>query len=144
MPELPEVQTVVLTLRPRILGRRVERVDLCRSDILSPSGFDLAAQLTGRSIRDIDRRGKRIVITLDDGNRFYIHLGMTGRLTIESPTSEILKHTHLTLNFHEVELRFVDPRRFGGIWWLGSNNHEKDDMGPEPLTLRPAVLANRL
>jgi formamidopyrimidine-DNA glycosylase len=144
MPELPEVQTVVLTLRPKILNRRVARVDLHRNDILRPLGFDFAAHLTARTIREITRRGKRIVITLDDGNRFYIHLGMTGRLTIEPHEQEPVKHTHLTLHFDEFLLRFRDPRRFGGIWWLGSNDQEGDQMGPEPLTLRPQALAKRL
>src|SRR5205823_4823533 len=41
------------------------------------------------------------------------------------------------------DLRFKDPRRFGGIWWLGANSDEKD-MGPEPLELRPAQLRQRL
>jgi formamidopyrimidine-DNA glycosylase len=40
-------------------------------------------------------------------------------------------------------LRFTDPRRFGGIWWLGSEARE-EDMGPEPLATRPAQLAERL
>jgi formamidopyrimidine-DNA glycosylase len=144
MPELPEVQTVVDTLRPAIAGRIVVRVDLRRADILLPAGFDLAGQLVNRSIASVDRRGKRIVIQLADGNRFYIHLGMTGRLTMESADAPMMPHTHLIIGFEENELRFRDPRRFGGIWWLGLDESSDATMGPEPLALRADQLAKRL
>ena len=94
MPELPEVQTVVDTLRPRLLGRRIVSIPTLRADIVTPTDLDLPAHLTGRSVVDLARRGKRIVFTLDDGNRFYIHLGMTGRLTIEPSDAPVQKHTH--------------------------------------------------
>lgn len=143
MPELPEVQTVVNTLVPRIVLSRIERVDLRRADMLCPRGFDLNRSLAGRTVQSITRRGKRIIFTLDDSNRFYIHLGMTGRLTLESPGAPILKHTHLILGFEAVEIRFQDARRFGGIWWMGKDPDEQA-MGPEPLTLRPDQLLDRL
>src|SRR3954468_4520324 len=85
MPELPEVQTVVTTLRPRVLGRRIVAVVSVRQDIVSPADFDVAGRLCGRSVRAVERRGKRIVFTLDDDNRFYIHLGMTGQLSVAQP-----------------------------------------------------------
>src|SRR5690242_1880268 len=97
MPELPEVQTIVTTLRPRLLGRIIAEVQLARQDIVQPPDADLRALLQGRSVRDIMRRGKRIIIALDNGHRFFIHLGMTGRLTIEASTEPVMPHTHLIL-----------------------------------------------
>ena len=82
MPELPEVQTVVTTLRPRLAGAKIIAVDLRRKDVLDPPNTDFPALLQGRRVHSIDRRGKRIIFTLDDSNRFYIHLGMSGRLTV--------------------------------------------------------------
>lgn len=154
VPELPEVQTVVTTLRPRLTGARVVAVHLARADILSPAGTDLPPLLTGRTVASVDRRAKRIVFTLDDGNRFYIHLGMTGQLTVESPEAPPKNHTHLTIEFAEAarrmtgparpfHLRFRDPRRFGGVTWLGADAADQN-LGPEPLTLRPARLAKLL
>ncbi|HSU66985.1 MAG TPA: bifunctional DNA-formamidopyrimidine glycosylase/DNA-(apurinic or apyrimidinic site) lyase [Tepidisphaeraceae bacterium] len=145
MPELPEVQTVVDTLRPKLLGRKITRVVLNRQDIVTPSDVDLAARLAGRTISDISRRGKRIIFTLDTGERFYIHLGMSGRLGIEKSSELQARHTHLLMSVGPgTEVRFVDPRRFGGVWWVG--DHEKPDgaMGPEPLLTRPSQLAKRL
>jgi formamidopyrimidine-DNA glycosylase len=155
MPELPEVQTVVNTLRPRLLGRRIDCIVHLRPDIVTPPNTDMSAHLAGRTITNITRRAKRIIFTLDDANRFYIHLGMSGRLTVEFESAPIQPHTHLILAIcnapvtrascpcPQLQLRFKDPRRFGGIWWLGQNTDEPD-LGPEPLTLRPKALHERL
>jgi len=144
MPELPEVQTVVATLAPRIIGRRIERLLHLRDDMLTPAGFDFRQSVHGRSIAKLARRGKRIVFHLDDGNQFFIHLGMTGRLTVEPADSPPPPHTHLVLDLGGgKELRFRDPRRFGEIRWLGLDSGDAS-LGPEPLTLRAADFACRL
>ena len=146
MPELPEVQTVVNTLSPRLVGGTFTRVAHLRPDIVRPVGFDLKGFLAGRTVSQIARRGKRIVVTLDDGNALYIHLGMTGRLTIERPNAPIEPHTHLIAGLASgQQLRFRDPRRFGGIFWLGQDPLARDArMGPEPLTKTSKQLAEKL
>lgn len=146
MPELPEVQTVVDTLRPKLLGRTIARVQLNRQDIVTPPDADLIARLTGRTVIDVARRGKRIVFTLDTRERFYVHLGMTGRLAMNLFHEPALPHTHLVvaLGGSSDEMRFVDPRRFGGIWWLGHDLPPEGNMGPEPMSTRPAQLGKRL
>ncbi len=144
MPELPEVQTVVQSLLPRVAGKAISAVRLLRDDIVSPAGFDLTAKLANRRIETLTRRAKRIIFHLDDGNRFYIHLGMSGRLTLEPPEAALLKHTHLILSIGNGEIRFVDPRRFGGVFWLGADDPGDGDLGPEPLTLRAGELIPRL
>lgn len=148
MPELPEVQTVVQTLRPYVAGAVIERANIRRMDIIRPAGTDLAAQIVGRPIASIDRRGKRIVFTLANGNRFYVHLGMSGRLTAEAADGPLPPHTHIVLDVLQrggsrIQLRLCDPRRFGGIWWLGRERPDRD-IGPEPLTLPAAQLTRRL
>jgi formamidopyrimidine-DNA glycosylase len=143
MPELPEVQQVVTTLSPLATGAIVKAVPHVRGDMVLPAGFDIGVAVTGRTIRRVSRRGKRIVFWLDDGNRFYVHLGMTGRLTAEAPAAETKKHTHLVVELDTGgQLRLVDPRRFGAIVWLGAARDA--GIGPEPLTLRPNDFAKRL
>ena len=135
MPELPEVETVVRTLLPHVNGMRIERLLHVRPDMVEPANFDLAASIEHRKITTVIRRAKRIVFTLDDRSRFFIHLGMTGRLTIELPSEPRRLHTHFVAVLSSgLELRLSDPRRFGAIVWLGSAGHER--LGPEPLTLR--------
>lgn len=149
MPELPEVQTVVTTLRPRLLGRTLARATLARADIVCPPGTNLCGYLAGRTVAAVDRRGKRIVFTLDDGCRFYVHLGMTGQLTVGPRDGAAGTHTHFEVELAATGgaaevLRFRDPRRFGGITWLGPDAPADAGMGPEPLTLRPQALHRRL
>jgi formamidopyrimidine-DNA glycosylase len=143
MPELPEVQTIVQTLAAAA-GRRIDAVQVNRADVIRPEGFDLAAQLGGRTISHVTRRGKKIIFQLEDGNRFYIHLGMSGRLTLQSSTAPLLRHTHVVAQLGTEQLRFVDPRRFGGIFWLGREGSADHELGPEPLLMRPSQLARNL
>jgi len=145
MPELPEVQTIVTGLRPRLLGRPISDVRLLRRDIFHPPDLELPTLLAGRRIADVSRRGKKIIITLDNAQRFYIHLGMTGRLTLEASETPLLPHTHLILSLQpNQELRFRDPRRFGGIWWISGDCQADTNLGPEALDLKPADLSARL
>jgi len=144
MPELPEVQTIVDALRPGVQGAVIGRVRLLRTDIVCPPGIDLPKRLRGRCIRSIHRRGKRIIFLLDDANRFYVHLGMTGQLLQQSPGDSIPRHTHLIINtVAGPQIRFNDARRFGGIWWLGKDGDD-DTLGPEPLEVAAPELARRL
>lgn len=147
MPELPEVQTVVNTLAPLVVGARVARVAHVRADMIAPTGLDLQSALAQSTIVDLRRRAKRIVFTLQNEARFYIHLGMTGHLSLCDPDTPRPKHTHLVLELQtrarrRAELRFTDPRRFGAIVWLGAA--PDSGIGPEPLTLRPDRLARLL
>jgi formamidopyrimidine-DNA glycosylase len=143
VPELPEVQSVVHTLRTLVTHRRVSVVRHLRSDMLLPAGLDLSDVIACRRIESVDRRAKRIVFTLDTRDRFYIHLGMTGQLTVEPADAPLKPHTHLILDLDDAnQLRFVDPRRFGAIVWMGNAPHTR--VGPEPLTLRPERLIRLL
>lgn len=147
MPELPEVQTVVDSLtrllcpeaRAEAETARIVGVPHVRGDMIRPVGFDLRAALLTRAIAAVARRGKRVVFELDDGGRFFVHLGMTGRLTVEPDDAPTRAHTHLVAQMSGGrQLRFVDPRRFGRVVWLASG--DLDAIGPEPLSLRPARL----
>ena len=64
--------------------------------------------------------------------QWIVHLGMTGRLQVCEPQSEVAKHTHAILKLASGrELRFVDPRRFGRLSVAAEGNF--DATGVEPL-----------
>jgi len=154
MPELPEVQTVVSTLRPHLLGRTIAAVDLRRPRVVRTAADSFSASLLGRSVASIERRGKRILIGLSDGHCLCIHMGMTGRLTIQ-PQPLADRHTHLVLRLKAPAatlpsppagsyLCFTDSRRFGGLWHFDSADLAAAGLGPEPLGLRSQELYRRL
>ena len=120
MPELPEVETVARGVARRITGLTVDSVHLSRSNIVYGHPAPLCAALCGRKIRQVLRRGKQVHLDLDHRGQLVVHLGMTGKLAAIDRDEPIEKHTHLRITFRRrrVELRFIDPRRFGRIWFL--------------------------
>ncbi|NIP79329.1 MAG: DNA-formamidopyrimidine glycosylase, partial [Gemmatimonadetes bacterium] len=68
MPELPEAETIAADLRRHLPGRRIVATSVPFPDILGPglSPRSLDAAVTGRTVRDVGRRGKNVVLLLDD------------------------------------------------------------------------------
>lgn len=128
MPELPEVETVARGLHRRLKGRLIESVDLLRADIAHGPYRPCAELLGGRRIKEVVRTGKQIRINLGDEWALVVHLGMTGRLTVTPADAQLPKHTHLRIRFarEPLELRFSDPRRFGGVWLVNGNTGSKE------------------
>jgi len=122
MPELPEAETICRYLAGRIVGDRIVRVRLDRRDIIRQSVVPFRSSLTGATLRAIRRRGKRPVIELDNAHCLIIGLGMTGQLLVQPKNTRPAPHTHLRLilDRDDLELRFRDTRRFGGIWLVPS------------------------
>jgi formamidopyrimidine-DNA glycosylase len=142
MPELPEVQTIVTALQPKLTGQIIRRVQIRRPDVISPTNTKFHVFITGQKITTISRRGKRIIFQLGTGDQFYIHLGMTGRLTLTTAAPAL--HTHIIFEIAEYQLHFSDPRRFGGIFCLGKTESPDKGLGPEPLEIRAGELAAAL
>ena len=132
MPELPEVETIVRDLRPQLVGRRIESLQLTRDPAIRarlvrhPSPALFVRRLRGRTITSVQRRGKYIVMPLDSRgpnhngaaapDRVIVHLGMTGHLRVWEPEETAVKHTHFrALLDSGLELRYDDPRQFGRL-----------------------------
>jgi formamidopyrimidine-DNA glycosylase len=133
VPELPEVETVRrglnrLTLNQTIQGGEVllDRTIAC--PIFVP---EFLSGLTGTAIAQWHRRGKyllaELVQTVDPENPTsagYLgaHLRMTGQLLWVNAAEPVQKHTRVRLFFQgDRELRFVDQRTFGQLWWVPPN-----------------------
>ncbi len=122
MPELPEVETIANGLNQRVQNDRIESVWIGKKkEPLKSPAAEIARTLEGTLITGVRRVGKHIVFDLKPergpGTRqWVVHLGMTGRMLVTAPGSEIEKHTHLIAKLSSGrELRFVDPRRFGRL-----------------------------
>jgi formamidopyrimidine-DNA glycosylase len=118
MPELPEVEVVARGLARHLAGQRIAGLAWARRDIVRGGHIELLDRLTGRAILSAQREGKAIRISLDGHIRIVVHLGMTGRLLVTPPDSPDEPHTHLRIDLAPCgrQLRYCDPRRFGGIW----------------------------
>jgi len=154
VPELPEVETIVRELAPRLEGFRVARVQLNKTDVLRRvSKARLIKTLRGNTIEQITRRAKHAVFRLSSGHRMIIQPRMTGSLVVhERPlplTRDQAKYAVLICTLNDGR-RFVyrDVRRLGTIWLLDEKGWKAytGRIGPEPLeeTFTPFVFADRL
>ncbi|MCK4259291.1 MAG: bifunctional DNA-formamidopyrimidine glycosylase/DNA-(apurinic or apyrimidinic site) lyase [Halanaerobiales bacterium] len=141
MPELPEVETIVRSLRPMITGKEIVDVEIGYSPIIGyPDAETFAAELLGRKIESVRRRGKYIVLEVTGDDLLLTHLRMSGRLIYVSKDVEVEKHTHVIISFNDNhQLRFVEVRKFGRMFLISKDNPEKAGgfatLGPEPLEI---------
>ncbi len=136
MPELPEVETVVRHLRPRLEGRLITGFTAYWPKVTAPlEPQHFARQVAGRTIKDVRRRGKFIIFQLDRG-LVHVHLRMTGRLLL-LPAGQPGDLPHLRAAFTlsgDERLVFRDVRKFGRIGYLESPASLEARLGPEPLS----------
>lgn len=150
MPELPEVETVRLGLEPVLGGQQLLRVETRRPNLRFPFPPDFAERLEGRTVVALTRRAKYLLARLDSGDTLLMHLGMTGRFTIEDEKGPDAlgqyvheragdpRHDHVV--FHLSRHRSViynDARRFGFMMLVPEDQLTThpllDGLGPEPL-----------
>lgn len=160
MPELPEVETVARGLQRSIAGRRILSVTLGKTDFIDdPAAVE--QHLPGRQIEAVERYGKFMLLRLSPvagrdesgGNgdaapaSLLVHLGMTGQLAPNAASQPLEKHTHVIMQLDDGrELRYVDPRRFGRIAYLGEAAVAKElkAFGADPLEVSASEFAGRI
>jgi formamidopyrimidine-DNA glycosylase len=115
MPELPEVEMVARTLRPRLVGRRLVEVETSGKPLRRPIELArLRRACRGATVQQVNRVGKYLLLALSSEKVLVAHLGMTGRLVFAERAEPRPPHTHAVFQLEDgVELRYVDHRRFG-------------------------------
>jgi len=118
VPELPEVETVRRGIEGTLLGRRVVAVSVTgRRSVRRQSAPEFCASLEGRVLVGARRRGKYLLVDLDDAAVLVVHLRMSGQLLHARPESPTVAHTHVVLALDDgSEVRFSDPRTFGELF----------------------------
>jgi formamidopyrimidine-DNA glycosylase len=154
VPELPEVETIVRDLRPLLVGRRIASVTrVSKLALRKPWKAAWHRTLIGLTIQAVRRRGKWIVLDLDEERSLVVHLGMTGQLTVVPTAEPLLDHTHLVFGLEDRppdrQLRFRDVRRFGSATLFATRadlegSFVKAGLGPEPFDLDPAYWREQL
>lgn len=139
MPELPEVETIIRTLRPRVSGKRIERVEVFLEKVIrEPDPCCFRKQLEGRLVQRLRRWGKHVLIDLDAELVLVIHLRMTGQLLCVPQDTPVETHTHVIFYLDNGwELRFRDTRKFGTMHLLPAASLEARQplalLGPDAL-----------
>lgn len=140
MPELPEVETIRISLQDKLKGKTFVGVEVFLDKMVKGIGLEkLETTLNGKKIIRIDRRGKYLIIHLTGGLAMIIHLRMTGQLLYCLPEQEKAKHTHVVFHLSDMkQLRFVDQRQFGKVQVVRLKELENvsglKNLGIEPLS----------
>lgn len=141
MPELPEIETVKLQLQKVLIGQK-----LLQSDF---------PEVNGKTVKEIKRLGKVLLINFGPGLDLGFHFKMTGQLIYDDgkkrvvgghPTQDFLSkmpssHTRAIFNFNKGRLYFNDQRMFG---WIMLNPKFVDKLGPEPFEISEEEFIKRI
>ncbi|MEO0818440.1 MAG: bifunctional DNA-formamidopyrimidine glycosylase/DNA-(apurinic or apyrimidinic site) lyase [Pseudomonadota bacterium] len=147
MPELPEVETVRRGLAPAFEGRRIIELAVNRPDLRFPFPERFAERVSGARVERLGRQAKFLAMDLSTGETLVMHLGMSGRFTVEDSQPGAFHHDTGTLPAHDhvifhieggARVVYNDPRRFGfmEIWPTADFTAYPRlvEMGPEPLS----------
>ena len=152
MPELPEVETMRRGILP-IVGSRIEGVLAARLSkrpiLIAPRLPVLRRRVVGRTIRGIERVGKRVVVRLDADLALVFEPRMTGLVLLTAPPT--LDHLRLTLRLSggpHGELLFWDRRGLGLVRLVTPEEfatlYGGDRIGPDALAVSGDQLRARL
>jgi formamidopyrimidine-DNA glycosylase len=152
VPELPEVETIVRQLVKVLPGRRVERVQILRDNIVHGSPAKLTRALEGTEIRSVARRAKFIVVELESDRVWLTHLRMSGSYRVVKNGDDGDSLPVYTRAMFDLEdgsrLLYVDPRTLGRLEIVSAVDWttRSATLGPEPLSpaFTVAVLEDRL
>ena len=140
MPELPEVETMVLGLRESVLGQRVERVRVFCDRLKGQTSPAALRKVRGGRVIGLSRKGKFLLFHLSNGSMLVFHLRMTGKLLLVPSAYPLTKKDRLRLDFSDWDwaLNFEDTRRFGSFdvllgWESGSGLLK--ELGPDALII---------
>ena len=151
MPELPEVEIVKRSLKNKVNYKKIKKIIITNRDLRFKIQKNFEKLLEGRSITNVSRFSKYIILTLDNLNYCLIHLGMSGTLhlinykkkekitNLSFYNSEILpkKHNHVKIKFSNFTIIYNDPRRFGFFKLLKNKKELKkyfQRSGPEAIS----------
>jgi formamidopyrimidine-DNA glycosylase len=136
MPELPEIESLKLTLEPHFKGKTIDKVIVKQRNLRFPlpRGFD--KKIAARKVQGLARRAKYLLVELEGDLIVLVHLGMSGRLVFY-PAYDPQKHDHVVFQLNQGFVVFNDPRRFGFIDWVEKNKLDSHPriktLGVEPL-----------
>ena len=140
MPELPEVETVVRSITPHVLGQTIRHASVTSHRVTRGDFRRTTQALTGATIRHIHRRGKQIYFELGRGV-LYVHLGMTGKLLWNAPPG---KYVRAVLELDSGTLLYDDVRQFGRFEFFPKLPDLFERSGPDALSVEFTEFFERL
>lgn len=140
MPELPEVETIRRTLKDKLEGKVITRVEIMLPRLIKwPTADKFQAIITGKKIEFLKRRGKYLLCGLENSFIIIVHLRMTGRLYYLSAGAEKDRFARIIFYLDNGDmLQYADSRTLGTLYVMPADELWRisglSRMGPEPLS----------
>lgn len=148
MPELPEVETTIRSLRPFLVGSSIDRIEVLSHNMFADTD-GLLPMILKKRITDISRRGKYIIVRFASPAAMIVHLKISGRLGLRAREAAHLRYERIRffLGNRDV-LVFNDPRTLGRVRIVDAAAVDRDrslsSLGPDALEVSGAVFADRM
>ncbi|HZB78274.1 MAG TPA: DNA-formamidopyrimidine glycosylase family protein [Actinomycetota bacterium] len=141
---MPEVQALAERLDDAVRGATLEGFDLLQFSSLK-TVTPRPAELTGRALEGVGRRGKYLVFDLEGGDRMLVHMSQGGRLDVEVPPKSTKPRGSVARfrfsNGTSLLVKEFGKERKAGIWSLAAGAEGPlDALGPEALSEEAATL----
>jgi formamidopyrimidine-DNA glycosylase len=142
VPEAPDLEVVKEFLLREVAGRRIETVTATRPTVLRSLSGDFASDAAGRTIEEVRRRGKFLLIGLSGERWVAVNPMLTGVLQYGKSGDRRLKKTCITLTLDQGrELRYLDEKQMGKVYYLGDDQWDQvpalEEQGPDVLDAVP-------
>ena len=140
MPELPEVETVVRTLRPILIGSTIESMTFRYAKMIHPTPAIFEKKLKGHTFTNIERIGKFIIFFFSNQSVVVSHLRMEGKfIELKNPLDPLTRFAHLVFHLNDGRrLVYDDMRKFGTFTLTSAKTYldlpSLKNLGKEPLT----------
>src|SRR5262245_12412090 len=135
MPEGPEIASIKASLQPHLEGKTLSDAWVSELPLRAPFDVNLFANsLRGRAILAVKCRGKVLWLECAHDLVLAFRLGMSGRVLVCQMSDPVLKHTHVRIKLKDqkMEIRYVDPRRFGSVSLV--ERKPLDALAPDPFS----------
>ncbi|MDE5767621.1 MAG: DNA-formamidopyrimidine glycosylase [Malacoplasma sp.] len=140
MPELPEVQSVIDSLKEQgCLNKTITGIESIMPKLFKNCSYqDFSSHLINEKIKDITRKGKYLIFHLTNDKVFIVHLRMEGKMFFENSGDFYdKKHVLVRIEMDDKEIRYHDTRRFGTFTIYDENTYlnskEISKLGLDPL-----------
>ena len=129
MPELPEVETVINTIRPHIINKEIEKIEVYYDRLIQSNLDEFKTKLINQKFINVTRYGKFIFLHLTNDFVIITHLRMEGKFRFENSHNLRKKHTSAGFFFKDgTSLAFDDTRKFGLMYLSDEANFKETKM----------------
>ena len=119
MPEAPELEVVKEFLSDNVVGVKIDSASVLKPSVLRSPRGDFAADIAGREIQSVERRGKFILLGISGERLLSINPMLTGALQYCAPNRRVYKRTCLRFSLSDGnELRYIDDKQMGMVYYV--------------------------